>query len=171
MAKKENKSKTNYNKKNSKDSFGKKEKNTFNKKETNKGKKVLNEKTNNKKEQSLSEGTTLIGIEKRNLAVIKEETKAITKVPGKEIAKTTNKDMIVKNEQKSIAVKEDFKFKKDNLIRKVNQEGRSFETKRQKYQFVFHFYFVAGIVDRWTEFFRGQRRRLHQSSIYGRSAG
>ena len=115
MAKKENKSKTNYNKKNSKDSFGKKEKNTFNKKETNKGKKVLNEKTNNKKEQSLSEGTTLIGIEKRNLAVIKEETKAITKVLGKEIVKTTNKDMIVKNEQKSIAVKEEFKFKKDNL--------------------------------------------------------
>lgn len=115
MAKKEKNSKTNYNQKNSKDSFVKKEKNTFNKKETNKSKKTLNEKTKNKKEQSLSEGTTLIGIEKRNLAVIKEETKAVTKVPGKEIVKITNKDMIVKNEQKSIAVKDEFKFKKDNL--------------------------------------------------------
>ena len=115
MAKKEKNSKTNYNQKNSKDSFVKKEKNTFNKKETNKSKKTLNEKTKNKKEQSLSEGTTLIGIEKRNLAVIKEETKAVTKVPGKEIVKITNKDMIVKNEQKSIVVKDEFKFKKDNL--------------------------------------------------------
>ena len=115
MAKKEKNSKTNYNQKNSKDSFVKKEKNTFNKKETNKSKKTLNEKTKNKKEQSLSEGTTLIGIEKRNLSVIKEETKAVTKVPGKEIVKITNKDMIVKNEQKSIAVKDEFKFKKDNL--------------------------------------------------------
>ena len=31
------------------------------------------------------------------------------------MVKVSSKDMIVKNEQKSIAVKEEFKFKKDNL--------------------------------------------------------
>ena len=115
MAKKENNSKQNFNKKNSKDSFVKKEKNNFKKKD-------VKTRKNDKKEQSLSEGTTLIGIEKRNLAVIKDEVKAITKVPSKEmtkvqnkeIAKVPGKEIAVKNEAK-IAIKEDFKFKKDNL--------------------------------------------------------
>ena len=112
MAKKENNSKSNY---------GKKEKKAFNKKVeknviSNKKNKVVDKtKKVNKKEQSLSEGTALIGVEKRNLSVIKETVKAVTKVPNKDIVKVPAKDIVVKNEQKSIVVKEDFKFKKDNL--------------------------------------------------------
>ena len=99
MAKKENNSKTNY---------GKKDKKAFNKKaeknvKSNKNNKaVAKTKRTNKKEQSLSEGTALIGVEKRNLSVIKETVKAVTKVPNREMVKVPSKDMIVKNEQKSI---------------------------------------------------------------------
>lgn len=112
MAKKENNLKSNY---------GKKEKKAFNKKaekkvKSNKKNKVVEKTKNvNKKEQSLTEGTALIGVEKRNLSVIQETVKAVTKVSNKDIVKVSAKDIVVKKEQKSIAVKEEFKFKKDNL--------------------------------------------------------
>ena len=87
-----------------KTNFNKKEK-----KETGKTNVKSARRGSNKKEQSLSEGTALMHLEKTEMTVVKQETKAVVKVP--------NKDLVFpKKEIKSIAVKENsFEFKKENL--------------------------------------------------------
>lgn len=102
-------------KKEKKQNFNKQEKSkakktTFNKKITKEtGKVKQSRKGSKKKEQSLSEGTALMHIEKTEMTVVKKENKAVVKVP--------NKDLVFpKKENKSLAVKENsFEFKKENL--------------------------------------------------------
>ena len=102
-------------KKEKKQNFNKQEKSkakktTFNKKTTKEtGKVKQSRKGSKKKEQSLSEGTALMHIEKTEMTVVKKENKAVVKVP--------NKDLVFpKKENKSLAVKENsFEFKKENL--------------------------------------------------------